>query len=158
MTDHVVARLATAEDLTHVVALANAARTESETERGGHLLFDLTHASVGRVERYEAIMSNADQIAVAGCVGDAVVGYATARTERGTGELICVLDELFVHPNARTVGVGATLLAATQDWAAEQGCTYVESQVLPGNRAAKNFFERVGMVTRAMRVSAPLAR
>lgn len=156
MVEAVVARPATAEHLSTILTLAGLARAESHDERGGELLFDLTHTSVGQAERYEAALGDADQALVVGEVNGATVGFATAHLERGASKTICAIDELFVHPQARSVGVGAALLQQMQAWARTHSCTHVESQVLPGNRAAKNFFERVGMVTRAMRVSAPL--
>jgi len=154
--DPVVARPATAGDLEAVTQLASLARSESHDERGGYLLFDLTHASVADHARYETAHAGAESTVVIGGVQGEIVGYATARIVRGAAETVCLIDELFVHPQARSVGVGQALLEQIQAWARDHECSYVESQVLPGNRAAKNFFERVGMVTRAMRVSAAL--
>jgi GNAT superfamily N-acetyltransferase len=67
-----------------------------------------------------------------------------------------MIDELIVHPQAQAIGVGSEILAEVRRWATAHQCEALESQVLPGNRAAKNFFERVGMKTRKMRVSADL--
>ena len=35
-------------------------------------------------------------------------------------------------------------------WATERGCFGIESMALPGNRETKNFFERFGLVARAI--------
>ena len=67
-----------------------------------------------------------------------------------------MIEELVVHPRAQAIGVGSEILAQVRSWAIATSCQAIESQVLPGNRAAKNFFERVGMKTRKMRVSADL--
>lgn len=150
------ARSATSEDLDAIAGLGQVARSEADGERGAHLLLDLTHASLGVAERYERALEADQELLTVGLVDDAVVGYGMARIEQGATETVCVLDELFVHPQARSVGIGAAILSSTQAWARERRCSYVESQVLPGNRESKNFFERVGMVTRAMRVSARL--
>lgn len=156
MADQVIARPATSADLEAVRDLALLAREESEDERGGELLFDVTHSSVGEQHRYSGVLSDASGALFVVEVLGAIVGYTTAHLEHGTSLKLCAIDELFVHPKARSVGAGAALLTQVQHWGRGHGCSHVESQVLPGNRAAKNFFERVGMVTRAMRVSARL--
>lgn len=98
-----------------------------------------------------------DDHLVVGCIDDAVVGFGRAHlSPASTGEVLAVVSELVVHPDARSIGVGSAVLAAIEAWAVSNGCAAIESHVLPGNRAAKNFFERVGMKTRKMRVSADL--
>ena len=58
--------------------------------------------------------------------------------------------ELDVQPEARQVGVGATLLAPTVSWAASRGCDGIDAVARPGDRATKNFFESHGLVARAI--------
>lgn len=154
--DPIVARSATSEDLPAVANLAVAARGEAEPQRGGALLLDLWLTDVGDASRYDRHITGADRQIVVGTIGSSVVGYSAAHIQDGATQRVCMIEELYVHPDARQVGVAAAMLAEMKGWALSQRCAWVESQVLPGNRLAKNFFERMGMVTRAMRVSASL--
>ena len=130
--------------------LRDLARDETGPQRGGRL-----HLDFDAVRRAEERPSDATHT-VAGLLNDIVVGVASVRRDRGDGITVAMIDELFVHPQARGVGVGAAMLETIQAWAIDAGCTHIESQVLPGNREAKNFFERMGLVTRKMRVSREL--
>ena len=62
------------------------------------------------------------------------------------------LEDLYVEPEAREVGIGAALLDVLVQWALNAGCVGVDSVVLPGNRAAKNFFEAHGLIARSITV------
>ena len=91
-----------------------------------------------------------------GSIDETVVGYALAEVRKTSSGQLCMIDELLVDPAARAVGVGSAMLESVLEWAIANDCQAIESQVLPGNRAAKNFFERLGMKTRKMRVSRDL--
>jgi len=90
---------------------------------------------------------------VVGTLDDHVVGYAVAslRSRHDTGR-VASISELFVEPAARCVGVGEAVMDAVVRWAEANGCVGVDASVLPGNRAAKNFFERFGLTARAILV------
>ena len=61
-----------------------------------------------------------------------------------------MIEEIFVEPDARSVGVGEALADLLLDAAAERGALGVDSLALPGDRATKNFFETQGMVARGI--------
>lgn len=87
-----------------------------------------------------------------GSLGDVVVGYAVAHTEpTGSGPLN-VVDDLFVEPEARGVGVGSALMTGLLDAARRNGSCGIEAEALPGDRATKNFFEGFGLVARKITV------
>ena len=87
-----------------------------------------------------------------------VVGYALARTDRlADGGLLGVVDDLYVDPGAREVGIGEALMDHLLDWCRAEGCFGVDSIALPGDRATKNFFESFGLVARAILVHKPLS-
>ena len=147
----VTSRDAADGDRSVIDALGTLALDELRDQRGGLLLFDFDRADTGHVVQDEAAV-----YAVVGEIDRIVVGYGLCRVV-GTGGLrVATLEDLYVHGEARGVGVGAAMLHRVRDWARGQGCTHLESQVLPGNRDAKNFFERMGMVTRRMQVSTSL--
>lgn len=150
------ARTAESHDTDLIVVLADLGRVETRPERGGEYLLDHDFEAVSGAARVATALAADDQIVTVGMIDHVVVGYAITRwVERGTVR-VGHIDELFVHPDARSVGVAAALLERSVSWARANNCEAIESQVLPGNRTAKNFFERVGMVTRQMRVSTRL--
>lgn len=149
------AREASEADSEVLVTLAEMARDEARPERGGELLLVHDNEDLAAVARLEQA-AGTGHLSVVGLIDDVVVGYALAQQHERGGIRSVMIDELFVHVEARGVGVGAAMLSEVQGWARAHGCDVIESQVLPGNRAAKNFFERVGMVTRKMQVSARL--
>jgi GNAT superfamily N-acetyltransferase len=72
------------------------------------------------------------------------------------GGRLGVVDEVYVDPGARALGVGEVLMADLVAWCRDQGCFGVDSLALPGDRATKNFFESFGLVARAIVVHRPL--
>ena len=85
-------------------------------------------------------------------VGLAVAGLVPQRD--GTGR--AVVETIYVEPEARAVGVGTALMRVVRAWAIEHDAVAIDATVLPGDRASKNFFERHGLVARAITVRAPL--
>lgn len=136
--------------------LADLAMSTVRDERGGRWHLDHDQDGTTALHRHTAAVQAAAQHLVVGCVDGVVVGYGLAYLSATTDGQLCMIDELVVHPEAQAIGVGSEILAVVRLWAIENDCQAIESQVLPGNRAAKNFFERVGMKTRKMRVSADL--
>jgi GNAT superfamily N-acetyltransferase len=57
----------------------------------------------------------------------------------------CWLQDLVVDREARSGGVGKTLLAAAAQWARAKGCTHVELGSGMGRKDAHRFYEREGM-------------
>ena len=155
-SDIASARPAIRSDLTGIVELAGLALDELGEERGGELLLfrDLTMAA--EPGRYADALDQDRYMVAVGLIDEVVVGYAVADVSATAEHQLCMIEELFVQVEARGIGVGARLLGLIREWAVGAGCRTIESHVLPGNRAAKNFFERVGMVTRKMQVSTSL--
>jgi GNAT superfamily N-acetyltransferase len=151
------ARRAEPADLDAVVMLAAQAREELVGQRGG-VLWSVREA----VEDHRAALSrsfgDATALAVVGCLDDVVVGYGLASTEvLRDGRRIAVVTDLYVEPLARGVGVGEALMDAVISWATAAGCAGVDALVLPGMRESKNFFERFGLVARAILVHRALS-
>lgn len=151
MTSDEGARGALPGDVDRVVELATEARAALVHERGGplHLKTSPTAEEIDR--SLDTALEADDRALMVGTYADVIVGYALVRSRPLRGdERLGVIDELYVEPDARQVGVGAALLAAVLGWCEEHGCLGVDAVALPGDRATKNFFEGFGLVARAI--------
>jgi ribosomal protein S18 acetylase RimI-like enzyme len=144
------ARPATSADLGVLIELADAAADELAPTRGG-AVFLAREAPEPGPERFVAAMADDTQLVVVGTVDDQVVGYGVVRLEplRDGGRL-GVIDDLFVLPDARGIGVGEAMATSLIGYCEDHGCTGVDAVALPGNRQTKNFFETFGLVARAI--------
>jgi len=155
-------REANEADLPELVRLAELARIELGEERGGPM-WQLLH---GRPDPLPATLS-ADLTEAASDAGvvllglwaDAPAGYAAAHREQlGDGTSIAVVSDVFVEPGFRGVGIGDALMTELIGWATAHGCRGVDALALPGMRQSKNFFERFGLVARAILVHRDLEK
>jgi GNAT superfamily N-acetyltransferase len=155
---HEAARGATADDVPAVAPLVAAAGDEKRQQKGGPLWFRRERRwGDTEAELHRAIAAADHELAV-GTIDAVVVGYGLVRVERlGDGTLLGVIDDIYVDPEARSIGVGEALMEHLIAWCRDQGCFGVDSLALPGDRATKNFFESFGLVARAIVVHRPLA-
>ena len=145
------ARPATAADLARLVELAYAMRGELGEERGGPL-WATREARPEPLDRaLGALLDRDDAAVLAGTYDDVIVGFGTAHVEvLRDGSRLGVVDEIYVEPEARAVGVGETLVQRLVDFCRAAGCAGVDATALPGDREAKNFFERAGFSARLL--------
>jgi GNAT superfamily N-acetyltransferase len=115
--------------------------------RGGPALLDEQPATVW----VDAIGDPAVMVLVA-CLDEAVVGYL--ELARGP---VAVVRQVYVHPEARELGLGDWLIEAALQRAADDGSATLEGAALPGDRHTKNLFERASIVARKIIVSTVLA-
>jgi ribosomal protein S18 acetylase RimI-like enzyme len=145
------ARPASAADLDRLTELAGVAADELSTQRGGPLWAVREARPSPRLADLHELLGSAHAHVLAGTFADVVVGYATVSVEElRDGSRLGVLHEIYVEPGAREVGVGEALMDEVVAWCRGQRCRGVDSLVLPGNREAKNFFERFGLTARAI--------
>jgi GNAT superfamily N-acetyltransferase len=143
------ARRAHRDDLPRLTELCRAALAQLTASRGGALLAE----QQGRPEPVDQTLAETledrGRTAWVGTVDDQIVGYATGRTETLPGGTdLGVVEELFVEPGARGVGVGEALMGALLAWFVDRGCAGVDTVALPGDRLSKNFFESSGFKAR----------
>ena len=143
------AREAVADDLTTLVGLWEMAVAELDSERGGPLLAGSLVRSDLNASLLESI-GNPDRLVVAGFIDDVPVGLASVVVDRLRRELVGELDLIYVEPGARQVGVAEEMLQLVLHWCEDQGCVGVDAPALPGNRAAKAFFEEQGFQARLL--------
>lgn len=60
------------------------------------------------------------------------------------------VEDLAVHPDRRSRGVGRALLGAARDWARERGATHLELDSAEARADAHRFYEREGAAYRAI--------
>lgn len=153
----VASREATTGDVAVVAALLDMALAEAGESKGGAMYLRREARQEATVDVIANAVAIDGQLVTAGTLDDVIVGFATTQLESlPDGASIAEVKEVYVLPEARGVGVGEYMLDAVREWATGHGCVRLESSVLPGNRAGKNFFERATMVTRLLRVSTSL--
>jgi len=151
------ARLAADDELPTVALLAAEARAEIEASKGGPMYLRREGRALPYLESFEAQASDERGAVVVGLIDASIVAFATvSHCELRDGAQLAEIQEIYVLPDARGVGIGEFMLDVIMDWARERGCERLEGSVLPGNRHGKNFFERAAMVTRVLRVSTAL--
>ena len=145
------ARPATASDVERLAELYRQGADELTPMRGGAIWA----AREARAEPLEAafreLADRDDTRVVVGTIDGAAIGFGVGSIERlRDGRDLGRVDELFVEPEARSIGVGEAIVAQLLDFFAQRGCIGTDALALPGNRATKNFFEQQGFVARAL--------
>ena len=145
------ARAATADDLARIAELARALRAELAEERGG----SLWGVRESQPEPLDTLLADRldrdDATVLVGTFEEVTVGYGTAWIDHlRDGSRLGVIDEIYVEPEARGVGVGETLVKRLVTFCEDAGCSGIDATALPGHREAKNFFERAGFSARLL--------
>ena len=145
------ARLACGADVPRLAELARVGIGELEPTRGGAVW----RAQDGRQEpieaSFEADLADEGARVLAGTIDGAVVGYAVARLERlADGSLLGVVEEIFVEPEARGIGLGEAMMDDLVAWCTAHDCIGMDAIALPGHRLTKNFFEESGFTARKL--------
>ena len=160
MTTLVAARAATGADGPEVARLQERLRSELVDQKGGAALLEtLVPLDAGRTVTWIGVIGDVPVgLAVAGIVvpGHSIDLPGDSIDLPGGSAARAVLETIYVEPEARAVGVGSSLMRAVRSWAIGRGAAAIDATVLPGDRASKNFFERHGLVARAITVRTPL--
>lgn len=147
------ARSATPDDVEVLAALARHAVAELRTQRGGEVWARREARAEPFEDALDAAIADPTHLVLVGALDGTVVGYAVVHLEQLRDERpIAVVDDLYVLPDARSVGLGETMMDAVLAWARANRCTGVDAFTLPGNRETKNFFETFGLTARAILV------
>ena len=146
----VAARPATNPDLSALSMLADAFRIEQREARGG-VLWDEREAQEHGDAPLEASMADPDALCVVGTINEVVLAFAVVGLERiRSGATIGRIEQLFVDPQARAVGVGEAMMEHVVEWCHSKACIGIDAYALPGERLTKNFFESNGFVARLL--------
>lgn len=149
------ARSAGPGDRGEIGELRSEAQHATIGQRGGAALWgrDRPTASITSIVD-AALGGDDDALVVLGTLDAQTVGYGIAHVTdtEGCGR-VGVVDELWVTPAARGIGVGEAMMDELEEWARKRGCRELDALALPGDRDTKNFFESRGLVARAISVS-----
>jgi ribosomal protein S18 acetylase RimI-like enzyme len=150
------ARVAIGADLARVCDLARSLRAQLVEERGGPL-WSVREARPEPLEpAFSALLDRDDATVVVGTLDEHVVAYGVAQVEvLRDGSRLGVISEIYVQPEARGVGVGELLVQALVEFCTHAGCIGVDATALPGDRQAKNYFERAGFSARLLVMHKP---
>ena len=134
-------------------------RVELGKERGGPLWATREARAEPLDAAFDALVGRDDAAVLVGTYDDVVVGFGAAHVEvLRDGSRLGVVDEIYVEPEARAVGVGELLVERLVDFCRVAGCVGVDATALPGDRQAKNFFERAGFSARLLVMHKSLSR
>lgn len=144
-------RAATAADVPRVAELAREVIAELAPTRGG----EVWRAREARAEPIEeglaALLDDPESRMVVATIDGVVVGYAVVRLEHlGDGSVLGVVDDVFVEPEARAIGLGELMMGDLMPWCEERKCIGMDAMALPGHRETKNFFEDSGFTARQL--------
>ncbi len=138
-------------DLPAIVALAAAMRAELQPMRGGRIWAVREARDEPLPAAYQELLAREGACLVVGTIDGTVIAFGAGQVETlADGERLGVVEELFVDPEARAVGVGEAMLAELVAFFRREGCVGADAFALPGHRAAKNFFEESGFTARAI--------
>ena len=144
-------RPASADDIPRVVELAEAMRAELGGMRGGALWLARDAWPDPLEDAYGTLLTRDDALVLVGTIDDVALGFGAVVVERlRSGARLGVITDLYVEPEAREVGIGEAMADALVEHCTAAGCIGVDATALPGNRAAKNFFETHGFTARSL--------
>lgn len=120
-------------------------------ERGGALWARSEAREALTTASLTDLLANPDARVFVGTIDNSVVGFAVVEFDTlRDGSVLGRLGEIYVHPDARSVGVGESLVGDVEAVCRERGCTGIDALALPGQRATKNFFEGAGFTARSL--------
>ena len=153
------ARLALSSDVPRLGQLAELAINELSQSKGGDVWVRREARARPPGVSIAAALDRGHHLVLAGTYDSVVVGYAVVGVETlADGGALGIIEDLYVEPDAREVGVGEAMMDMILEWCADRGCFGVDALALPGDRGTKNFFETYGLVARSIVVHRALDR
>ena len=151
-------RPATPADLPRLAELAALATEQQRAQKGGAMWARTDARTPPFDDRLAVELASETHLVLLGTLDGFPLGYAVARVDTlADGGRLGVLTDLYVEPSGREVGIGEALMDGVVDWCRSRDCFGIDSVALPGDRHTKNFFERSGLVARAIVVHRSLS-
>ena len=80
--------------------------------------------------------------------GDRTVGFISGELREGSSAFLpktwASVDDVFVDPEHRSLGIGRALLKSVEEWARQKGASGVSLQVAAANARGRKFYEDLG--------------
>lgn len=145
------ARLATGDDLEVLADLARRATSELSEQRGGEVWRAREARTEPVADGFGRLLEDRDARVVVATFDGVPLGYAVARLEHlPDGSTMGVIDDIYVDPGGRGIGMGEAMMDDLVAWCTAQGCFGMDAMALPGDRETKNFFEGSGFTARKL--------
>jgi GNAT superfamily N-acetyltransferase len=98
------------------------------------------------IEKLSGAILEPDSVVLVADHGGELVGVCAAYLDLDSVRFgpRCWVEDLAVHPDRRSEGIGSRLLAAAREWAAERGATHLELDSATARTDAQRFYEREG--------------
>lgn len=141
-----VVRDASRDDIAELVWLESLAREQLPGQRGGALWLERHPAQSPTWHAVDACE------VVVGTIDEVPVSYLRFHVD----DDVLYVDDVYVHPGAREVGLGDALLAAAIERGVRAGAQRIEAEALPGDRDTKNLYERAAITAKRITVSAAI--
>ena len=149
----VAVRSATPDDLGILADAHRLGQAAVVDARGGPLDTLLLGRAEPIADSFAADLIKEESVVSVGTAAGAFVGYCVlVIRDLANGRTLGVVTDLWVHPQARGIGVGHALMSQATDTAIGRQCMGIDARALPGDRSTKNFFEGFGLVARALNV------
>lgn len=146
------ARPAQETDVPQLIELFTAAESEMRTQRGGAAFLASRREFAEVSDEILGALNDSETMVWCGTWDLAVVGYAIASVSEEDDQSIVTVRDIYTTPEAREVGVGEVLLEAAIAWAIASDAAAIDGYALPGARASKNLYERLGLTARLITV------
>ena len=149
------ARPAVQADVESLASLeADGRRAVADVERGGPQWL-ATHPELG-VAGWSVRLVDPGWYTVVAGLDEVVLAYGAMRLPLDDPRRVARIETVYVHPDAREVGLGERIVGALMDTATAVGAVEIEASALPGDRETKNLYERAGIKARKIVVSVEL--
>jgi GNAT superfamily N-acetyltransferase len=148
MTIDTEVRRAEAADAEALGWLQQMARDTAVDQRGGPAWLAETPAE----DDWASAVTRDDRAVFVGSVDGVVLGML----DLAIGERIAMVQLAYVHPEARQLGLGDTMIEHAIEAARTACCQAFEGVALPGDRETKNLYERAGITARKITLSTRL--
>jgi ribosomal protein S18 acetylase RimI-like enzyme len=79
--------------------------------------------------------------------------HLQTHTDFFTGALNCHVSDIVVAPDFDGRGIGSAMLDFTEQWAKQHRCRFVTLSVFPGNKRARELYERRGFGVELLRLA-----
>jgi len=147
------ARLAELSDSAAFAYLHKLSREGIEGHRGADLWLEKNSLKGDSEVIFGDLLGDSQYACIIGLYGNYPLGFLIAEQTNLFGDVCVDIHEVFVEADARSVGIGESMMDFLIAWAGSKSASSITSRALPGDRQLKNFFERYKLTARLIEVA-----